>query len=162
MTPVLWRLYNDVYTWRYRRLEGRTEAGIKLGCSPIEGRQACVTNRRLNTSDSLQRATGGSTVYQVNSRHAGRRSVKCMNVWMYECINVLYTYLSTVRCKIETQACLPPVDKQPSLILPELYTYTRSVSAVSDRSAAFGPLQPFPLPAVFLVLGYLHWAPLTP
>ena len=52
---------------------------------------------------------------------------------MYECM-VLYACLSAVYCKMETQACLPSVGKQPSIILPKSYASMHTV--ICHRSAA--------------------------
>jgi hypothetical protein len=53
-----------------------------------------------------------------------------------ECI-VLYTCLSTVRCEMKTQACLPSIGEQPSLILPESYTSIHMIDRfLPSRTAA--------------------------
>ena len=49
-----------------------------------------VTNRRLNTSNSSERATGGSTVYQVNSRQVSKGNTVCTIVRVSEGMNVLW------------------------------------------------------------------------
>ena len=58
-----------------------------------------VTNRRPNTSDSSERAIGGSTVYQMNSRQVSKGNAVGTNVSVCKGMNVLYIRRSVVQCE---------------------------------------------------------------
>ena len=57
-----------------------------------------VTNRRLFTSDSSVRATGGSTVYQMNCRHISKGNT-IVPMSGYSRVQVYCIHQSVVQCE---------------------------------------------------------------
>ena len=74
-----------------------------------------VTNRRLFTSDSSVRATGGSTVYQMNCRHISKGNTIVL-MSEYSRVQVYCIRQSVVQCEQRLKLALPQRPNFPAYI----------------------------------------------